>query len=109
VPLTLFICHVRRTPLYEDLPPQSTAFSAYRWCSSPTGKSKAVVQEDNRQQRKRIRRGWRGLTGGTGGSGASGGSGGYFYFFLTFPPARSPATNCGYLCLHPEEVIFRSN
>jgi hypothetical protein len=30
--------------------------------------------------------------GGTGGSGASGG-----YFFSLFPPARSPATNCGYL------------
>jgi hypothetical protein len=47
--------------------------------------------------------------GGTGGSGASGGSGGFFIFFLTLPPARSPATNCGYLCLHPEEATFRSN
>ena len=43
----------------------------------------------------------------TGGSGASGASDGYFIFFLTFPPARYPVMNCGYLCLYPEEGIFR--
>ena len=42
------------------------------------------------------------MTGGTGGSGASGG-----YFFLTFSPVRSPATDCGYLYLNPEEAVFR--
>jgi hypothetical protein len=47
------------------------------------------------------------LSCGTGTSGASGASGGCFYFFLTFPPARSPATNCGYLYLIPEEEDFR--
>jgi hypothetical protein len=30
-----------------------------------------------------------------------------FNFFLTFPPARFPATNCGYLCLYQKEGIFR--
>jgi hypothetical protein len=47
------------------------------------------------------------LSGGSGASGASGVSGGYFYFFLTFPPVRYPATDCGYLYLYPEEETFR--
>jgi hypothetical protein len=32
----------------------------------------------------------------------------FLIFFSLFPPVRSPATNCGYLCLYPEEGVFRS-
>ena len=65
------------------------------------------ASDTNKIHRKRIHRERRCLTGGTGGSGASGASGVHFYFFLTLPPSRYPATNYGYLCLNPEEGVFR--
>jgi hypothetical protein len=38
------------------------------------------------------------------GSGASGASGGFFIFFLTLPPVRSPATDCGCWKMYSEKV-----